>query len=165
LLFLVFHVDHDRYAIEAEGVIEILPLVRVKQIPVTPSGVAGLLEYRGDPVPVIDLCQLMLDRPSRRCHSTRIVVVRYPDAEGAIHPLALIAEKATTTLRRDRADFVGSGVASDDAAYLGPVVSDEQGLVQWIEVRKLLRGPVRDALFRRASAGEGGPAAAGTGRI
>jgi chemotaxis-related protein WspB len=159
LLFLVFHVGHDRYVLDAAQVIEVLPLVVFKRIPLSPPGVVGAFAYHGAPVPAIDLSQVMVGRASRHRLSTRIVLVRYPDVRGALHPLGLIAERVTTTLRREPADFVSSGVASEGAPYLGPVASDEHGLVQWIEVGNLLPGTVRDALFR-CSAADGESAAA-----
>lgn len=162
MLFLVFNVGRDRYAIEAAQVIAIVPLVQVKQIPLAPPGVAGAFDYHGTPVPAIDLCQLMLGRPSRRRLSTRIVLVHYSDAHGGTHLLGLIAEQVTRTLQREPVDFVSSGVESDGAAYLGPVVNDGHGLVQWIEVPRLLPEAVRDVLFRRVPAEREGPVVAGT---
>jgi chemotaxis-related protein WspB len=42
MLFLVFQLGTDRYAIEAAQVVEVLPLVNAKHIPRAPRGVAGL---------------------------------------------------------------------------------------------------------------------------
>ena len=77
MLFLVFQLGKDRYAIEAHQVIEVLPLVNVKQIPQAPAGVAGVFDYHGTSVPLIDLAELALGKPSRRWMSTRIILVKY----------------------------------------------------------------------------------------
>jgi chemotaxis-related protein WspB len=98
---------------------------------------------------VIDLGELAMGRPSERRLSTRIILVDYTAADGAKHLLGLIAEKATETLRREPGDFAPSGVTSDAAAYLGPVTVDARGLVQWIEVKKLLPASVQEALFKQ----------------
>jgi chemotaxis-related protein WspB len=152
MLFLLFQADRDRYAIDADQLVEVLPLIHIKQIPRMPDAVAGAFDYRGTPLPVIDLSQLLLGRPAERRLSTRIMVMRYPDAAGALHLLGLIAERATETFRRNPDDFSPTGVASPEAPYLGPLLSDEHGLVQWIEVRKLLPEAVRDMLFAPAAA-------------
>jgi chemotaxis-related protein WspB len=47
MLFLVFKLGTDRYAIEAAQVVEVLPLVGAKHIPGAPAGVAGILDYHG----------------------------------------------------------------------------------------------------------------------
>jgi chemotaxis-related protein WspB len=76
------------------------------------------------------------------------VLVNYPDETGRTHLLGLIAERATQTARHEPSDFVASGVTSAGAPYLGPVVSDALGLLQWIDVRTLLPPAFRDLLFK-----------------
>lgn len=149
MLFLYFQLGNDRYALDCSQVIEVVPLLGIKRIPQAPAAVAGAFNYRGKPVPVIDLSVLALGRPARHHMSTRIVIVIYPGADSAQHLLGLIAEKATQTLRRDPTDFTESGVVNDDAPYLGPVATDANGLLQWIDVKKLLPASVRDVLFKQ----------------
>lgn len=148
MLFLLFQLDRDHYVLEASQVAEVLPLVTVKQIPQAPQGVAGAFNYRGSPVPLVDLSQLLLGRPAQHRLSTRIVVVHYAPEPDAKHLLGLIAEKVTETIRREPSDFVPSGVSSDTAAYLGPVATDPRGLLQWVQVNRLLPDAVREVLFR-----------------
>ena len=147
MLFLLFELGHERYALDVRQVAEVLPLLTIKPIPQTPAAVAGVMNFRGVPVPVIDVSQLTLGRPSQRRLSTRIVLVHYPDAEGGTRLLGLIAERATETLRREPADFLPSGVTSEGAPYLGPVTPDAGGLLQWIDVTTLPPPAVRDVLF------------------
>jgi len=149
MLFLQFQLGEDRYALDSSLVVEVLPLLGIKQIPRAPAGVAGAFDYRGKPVPVIDLSVLALGRPARLRMSTRIIIVRYPDGNGTPHQLGLIAEKATETVRRDPADFADSGVINDGAPYLGPVATDPNGLVQRIELAQLLPVAIRDVLFKQ----------------
>ena len=149
MLFILFQLGRDRYALDAAQVAEVLPLVQVKKIPHAPAGVAGVFTYRGAPVPVIDLSLLALGRVARSRLSTRVLLVNFPDAGGAKRLLGLIAENATETLRREAADFVASGVKADGAPYLGPVATDERGLIQWVEAEKLLPAAVREALFQQ----------------
>jgi chemotaxis-related protein WspB len=151
MLFLLFQLGEERYALDAGQVAEVLPLVGIRPIPRAPPEVAGLFNYRGSPVPAIDLCQLTLGRAARRRLNTRIVLVHYRGDDGTVHLLGLIAEKATETLRREAADFTASGVKGTAAPYLGPVAKDTRGLVQRIEVNQLLPPSVRDLLFQPPS--------------
>jgi chemotaxis-related protein WspB len=125
----------------------VLPLVAVRRIPQAPPEMEGLLNYRGAPVPVIDVSRLTLGRPSVRRLSTRLVLVNYPDEAGQTHLLGLITERATRTVRHDPSDFVASGVTAGGAGYLGPVATDAGGLLQWIDVQTLLPPSLRDLLF------------------
>jgi chemotaxis-related protein WspB len=150
MLFIIFQLGDDRYAFDAGQIEEILPLVGIKPVPQSPHGVAGVFNYRGAPVPVIDLSELTLGRPAQRRLSTRIIVVHYANDKGDKRLLGLIAEKAMETIRRDTNEFVSTGVGSDRTLYLGPVAADAHGLLQWIDVKKLLPKSVRDVLFQEA---------------
>jgi chemotaxis-related protein WspB len=152
MLFLLFELARDRYALDALQIAEVLPLVGITHLLQAPPAVAGIFNYRGAPVPVIDVSQLTLGRPAERRLSTRIVLVHYPDADGQTRLLGLIAERATQTVRHEEKDFVASGVTSDGASYLGPVATDARGLLQWIDVGTLLPASVRDVLFKQARA-------------
>lgn len=154
MLFLVFELGNDRYALDVREIATVLPLVGVKQVPKAPAAMNGLFKYRGTPVPVIDLSQLTLGRPSARRLSTRLVLVHYPDRKGKTHLLGLIAERATETARHDASEFVPSGITNAGAPYLGPVVSDARGLLQWIDVRTLLPPSFRDMLFNEPADGQ-----------
>jgi chemotaxis-related protein WspB len=147
MLFLVFQIGKDRYAIEASQVVEVLPLVNVKHVPQAVVGVAGIFDYHGAPVPLIDLAELALGKPSRRLMSTRIILVNYRAEPGPAHLLGLLAEHATETLRRAEEDFSEPGVAVADASYLGAVATDGAGIVQRIEIGNLLSERVRNQLF------------------
>jgi chemotaxis-related protein WspB len=156
MLFLVFELGRDRYALDVRQIAEVLPLLGLKRVPRAPPAMNGLFSYRGVPVPVVDLSQLTLGRPSVRQLSTRIVLVHYPDHAGQAHLLGLIAERATQTARHAATDFVPSGITNAGAPYLGPVVVDAQGLLQWIDVRTLLPPSFRDLLFTAAMDGQWG---------
>jgi chemotaxis-related protein WspB len=147
VLFLLFQLGSDRYALQASRVIEVLPLVDLQRLPDAPKGVAGLFNYHGRPVPAVDLSELTLGRPSGTNFSTRIIVVNYPDESGRSHPLGLIAERATEIIRRDRAEFVEPGLKLGGAPYLGPVLLDSRGVIQWVNEQRLLPDHARDLLF------------------
>jgi chemotaxis-related protein WspB len=170
MLFLIFELGHDRYALPASPIVEVLPVVRIKRVPHAPAGVVGVFDYHGAPVPVIDLSELTLGRPSAPRLSTRLIVVSYPDrrggqdrfeghgqgqgrrqnqGDGESHLLGLIAERATDTMRRDPADFVASGITTGRAPYLGHVTTSSHGVVQRIDVDTLLPDDVRESLFEQ----------------
>jgi chemotaxis-related protein WspB len=148
MLFLLFEVGDARYALEARLVAEVLPLVAITPIPEAPAAVAGIFNYHGAPVPVIDVSCLTFGRPAPHRLSTRIVLVHYPGAQGESHLLGLVAEKATRTIRRDASEFVHSGVTPAGAPYAGPVAPDGGRLLQRIDPHTLLPAAIRDLLFR-----------------
>ncbi len=149
MLFLLFQLGQDRYVLDASQIAEVVPLLSITPIPQAPPGVAGICNYHGLLVPVIDISALLLSQPAQRRLSTRILLVYYPDDNGEKQLLGFIAEKAVETVRREPTDFRASGITNDAAASLGPVAIDAHGLVQWIAVHKVLPASVRHVLFKQ----------------
>ena len=147
MVFLQFHLGPDRYLIDAKRVVAVIPRVAIKALPHTPPGLIGALSYRGTVVPVVDLCQLALERPASQQLSTRIMLVHYANRLGHDRTLGLVAEQVNETLCRDAGDFVGSGVDHGSAPYLGPVADDAAGMLQQVRVDELLTPALRDVLF------------------
>ncbi|HZZ11961.1 MAG TPA: chemotaxis protein CheW [Paraburkholderia sp.] len=154
MLFILFTLDNERYVIDATQVERLMPLTPQsppKTIPGAPAWVAGVLDYEGAPLPVIDLPALALGRPAAQLMSTRVVLVRYPLA-GTVRLLALLLEGATRTIRLNADAFQNAGIDMPHVRYLGPVARDADGLVQWIRVEHLLPDHVKALLFPEAHA-------------
>jgi chemotaxis-related protein WspB len=147
MLFLLFHLDADRYALPAREVKEVLPLVSTKALPGAPAGVVGLVNYRGLAVPVLDLAWLALGRRSVWRVSTRLLIANYPHPDGAERLLGIIVERATEMIAREPGDFRPPGVASTTAPYLGPITQDARGIIQRVEIATLLTAELRAALY------------------
>ena len=150
MLFLLVHLGKDRYALEARRVVEIVPLLELKQLPQAPTGLAGMINFRGCPVPVVDLSELTQERPAAERMSTRIIIVRHPDGTGQDRLLGIIAEYATQMMRLEAGAFVYSGVKIEAAPFLGPVFMDSRGPIQWLHERRLLSEPMRNLIFSEA---------------
>ncbi|NTZ81571.1 chemotaxis protein CheW [Burkholderia metallica] len=138
-LFLMFELDGERYALDAAGIEEVLPLAVMKAVPGAPDWIAGLLMRGGQPVPVIDVPMLALGRRAQALRSTRLVMVRYRigHADGE-RTIGLIVERATQTMRIDRAAFRTSGVSTARTRWLGRVANTPDGVVQQVSVSDLI---------------------------
>ena len=147
MLFLVFQIGTERYALEASRIVEVVPLLAVKTIPGAPQGFAGIINYRGRPVAAIDLRQLTSGEPASEWLSTRIIIVKYSDDRGGEHLVGLIAEQATQMLRKDPGEFADTGLRYAGAPYLGPILLDEAGAIQWIKSEQLLSDSFRQLIF------------------
>ena len=147
MLFLLFQLGNDRYALKAADVVEVVPLLALKELPQAPKGVAGIFNYRGRAVPAVDLCALTLGHPASERLSTRIIIVQHTDQHGKNHLLGLIAENATEMLRKEPNEFSDSGLRLNSAPYLGPVLMDPRGAIQMVHHQRLLPKPVRELLF------------------
>ena len=151
MLFLLFHIGNDRYALEASRVVEVVPLLDLTEIPQAPPGLAGLLNFRGQSVPTVDLDRLALKRPASPKYSTRIIIVRCDRPNAAPQLVGLIAQRATEMLRKEPHEFVQTGLSNVGSPFLGPVLMDPAGPIQWINEDKLLTNDVRQLVLDLAS--------------
>lgn len=152
MLYVQFHLDAQRYALATQQLVEIVPFVELRALPRAPAYVAGLFDYRGRTVPVIDLTALALGRASRVQHSTRILIIDYPTRAGDTRPLGLLAERVVETLKLSPEAFTDTGVEIPDAHYLGRVARDDRGLIQALDTRALLGPEVETLLFQDETA-------------
>jgi chemotaxis-related protein WspB len=148
-LYLLFQFGSDRYALEASPIVEILPLVPLKRHLRQPPGVAGSLNYHGDFVPVIDMSELATGRAAPARLSTRIIVARFKAAADRPALLGIICENATEMMRCEPSDFVQTGIASEETPYLGPIRIGRDGLIQLVDIDRLLTASLRDFLFKQ----------------
>jgi chemotaxis-related protein WspB len=153
MLFLLFRIGGDLYALEAGRIGEVLPMVQTKALAGAPRGVVGVMNHRGVPVPVLDPGAILLGRPARHQLSTRIVLVRAGAAASASSGwLGLILEQATETLRCNPADFVPVGAAGGAVPFLGRVLAHPRGLIRWVEPDRLLPETLSSALSSQPAA-------------
>ncbi|MCX8090729.1 MAG: chemotaxis protein CheW [Verrucomicrobiae bacterium] len=152
MLLLTFRIGNALYALEARRAVEVLPLVALQHVPEAPPGVAGLFNYRGEPILAVDLCQLILGRPARPSLSTRIIVVNTAGATaGRPRLLGLIAERATEILRREERELTQPG-RSEGAPYLGPVLMDARGMIRLLQPEYLPLASLTQPLRAQADA-------------
>lgn len=141
---LVFHIGPDRYGLPLGSITRVLPAAALKQVPLAPDFVAGLLDLHGEPVPVIDLSRLAGITPEQVWLDTRIILVHYAAPHGPAL-LGLLAEHVEGVADIATAALHDSGIAA--APFLGQVAGGPSGMLQMIELNQLLPLEVRALLF------------------
>jgi purine-binding chemotaxis protein CheW len=72
--FLTFKLGREDFAIELRRVREIMPLVEVAAVPLAPAYVRGIINLRGQVVPVVDL-RRKFGLPSDQDHDRKCIIV------------------------------------------------------------------------------------------
>lgn len=148
MLLLRFRMEEDEYAIDVQQIVEVLPFAKLKHVVHAPDYVAGLLNYRGQAVPVLDLCRIALGRSSKPRLNTRIVLANYDDSDGQRHLLGYIVERVLDTVKREVGTFSPSLVKVADSPYLGDIAVQSDGIMQLIRLDALLPAQAREFLFQ-----------------
>jgi chemotaxis-related protein WspB len=116
MLVLLVHIADQLYCIRAAAVVEVVPRVPLQPVPHAPAEVAGLLHYRSQIIPVLDLRTLLAGEASCAFLSTRIVIA------GESKRIGLVAERLTEAVDIDENAITPAPVTSGDARWLGGVL-------------------------------------------
>lgn len=136
MMMLLFKIDGERYSLSVADVVELVPYVSLQNLPKAPEYIAGLMNYRGNIVPVIDLSILICDRPVKRLMSSRIILIKPVREENRF--IGLLVENVTETIKIDEATFTDTGINSDAGAFVDKIAMDEAGMIQVVNVSRLL---------------------------
>ncbi|MFC1746506.1 chemotaxis protein CheW [Candidatus Riflebacteria bacterium] len=142
MLTLLFYLGKDRFAVDSSKVVEVIPSINLKKLTHAPPHVAGIFDYRGLIVPVIDLSILLNKRTSQERLSTRIILFRYAKStnkEGEREVIGLMAERVTETRKMSLTDFQTTGVSVEGTPYLAEIATTENEMIQFIRVENLLK--------------------------
>lgn len=149
MIFLVFEMDGNPFALAADRIHRIIPFVSTRKLPRAPESVAGLLEYRGASVPVLDLSILMGFGPSPVNLSTRTILTHYMDSESSKPRglLGLVAPEAIETIKISPSALTSKGIDIRDAPYLGAIASTEGQFIQTLDLDSILPEELKKSLF------------------
>jgi chemotaxis-related protein WspB len=151
---LVFQVGDERYALETRVLLEVVPAVPLREVPGATEALAGLLDYRGHVVPVVDLCRLLGRGPCPERLRNRIMVcdlvaagAAAPGAPDAERFVGALAENVTRIANVDPvADAAHPGPVAPGAPALGALVREGGALLQFVRVGELVPAELRALL-------------------
>lgn len=138
MLLVIFRSGDSRFAIDSRHVVEVVPRVDCRAIPHAPDYLAGLLSYRGRAVPVLDFGLLTGKSASREALSTRAIITESAGRNGAKRWIGIIAENVSRVVNVNSDQVEPPPVDVPEAPYLGGLIRLEDGLVQLVEVDKVL---------------------------
>ena len=118
----------------------------LKRLPHTPDWVAGVANYRGTAVLVVDTSLLMIGKPCRTILSTRILLTSVQSQDGAAKILGLMAENVTGTVKILPETQRFSEVWKENAPYLGLFALHEGEILQIIRPGFVFSGESRRLL-------------------
>jgi chemotaxis-related protein WspB len=142
-----FQLGEGQYALPLRDLVEVLPLLSMREAPHAPDYISGIINYRGHVVPVLDLCQLALGRPCRERMSTRLLVLRSQLAGRTDRLLALMVERAVSEVQLDPATLKPSPLRIDETPYLKGLAASASGLLQLVDISQLLQEEVAALLY------------------
>ncbi len=108
MMVVVFQLDGEDYGVETLLVREIIRQVEARPLPAAPAWMQGLIDYRGQVVPVLDL-GVRLGRAVKRDEAARIIV--YEERGGRSWGLLVDSVSAVVQVGRDQLENEASAWA------------------------------------------------------
>jgi chemotaxis-related protein WspB len=175
MLLLIFRAGGNSYAVDVGRVIEVVPRINLRRLPHAPNFIAGLFDYRGTVVPVIDLgLRLGSDRCCDRL-STRIILVNSRPADQNLREvndapaswshdqeprsvrttsqdqrpwlLGLIAEQVSDVKLVKQEQVISASMQLPQAPYLGAIVDVDNQMIQLMATDRILDDSLQNAFF------------------
>lgn len=135
MLVVLFKVSGSAYALPCRSVLEVVPLLPLREAPQAPDWFAGTFAYRGALVPVIDACQLLSGQPCAKRLSSRMALVRSSTQALGVVIVGVLAERMTEVRRLEGQTLLTHVPASE---YLGSAIQEPSELVQVIDIDGLV---------------------------
>lgn len=95
--FLTFRIGHEHYGLELSQTREIIEYGGITEVPLMPSFLRGVINLRGEVVPVIDLAVRLGRKPIQIQRRTCIIVVEMQSNEQN-HVLGLLADAVSEVI-------------------------------------------------------------------
>lgn len=134
--FVEFKLSDEEYGIDILQVKTIERMMPITRVPKTPDFVEGVINLRGEIVPVIDLKKRFDLTPSEVTDSTRIIIASIDDIT-----VGMIVDAATEVIQLSQDDIEPAPpiIGGIDANYLEGVGKIDGRLLILLNVAKLLK--------------------------
>jgi len=143
---ITFFIGKERYAIDTNLIIEVVPLLDIRKLAFSEDYIAGVINYRGSTIPVIDMGCLLLKNPADRKVSTRIIIINYKVSAHECKSLGLITERATGIIQSSQEAMENIEDTLESTPFLGGLIYDDEGIVQVIDPCRAVKHSFEKAL-------------------
>ena len=134
-LYLTFEIDSEDYALEVAGISEIIVMCDITLVPHSPEFVKGIINLRGDIIPVLSVRSRFMKPEKPYDESTCIIVIFYED-----YKLGLIVDsvKGVSTIPEEEISPPPNAKLSFANQFVKNIGKTEQGIRLMIDTEKLL---------------------------
>lgn len=127
-LFLTFILGKDLFGIRVSDIREVIEYKKIFRIPRTPDYIMGVINLRGEVVPIVDLYSRFYNSKCGIIDSSSVVVVEIDDDNQKI-PIGIVIDsvKAVTELNQNRIETVpeiGSRIRTDFVEGIGKLENE-----------------------------------------
>lgn len=143
MLYLLFHVKETQFALDTSYVVEIIHRINTVDSANGNQCFDGLINYRGELIPLLDFCKLYSgEQASPHIHS-RIMILESLDER----KIGVLAEGVMKTVEVQRNDFLESSTESKNKPYISGMWSTPNGVIKNVDVPLLFNISVEGGCY------------------
>ncbi|WP_170291868.1 chemotaxis protein CheW [Heliobacterium mobile] len=132
---VTFSLGRESYGIPIERVREIIRPTPITLIPHTPPYVLGLLNLRGNVIPVIDLRLRLHITPEGEAKNNRIIVV---EIEGVVVGMMVDSVSSVMTVQEDMLTDTPDMLCETDDGFINRVIKTDQRLTVLLNLQAMV---------------------------
>ena len=134
-LYLIFETDEEEYALDVANVIEIIPLLGITFVPHVPEYIKGIINLRGDIVPVISVRARFMKPKVDYSDAACIIVIRHEE-----FTLGLITDavKGTMTIREEQISAPPSARLNYSNLFVKSIGQTDSGIKLLLDLEKVI---------------------------
>ncbi len=133
--FVVFRIDNEEYGADINKVTIIEKIMNFARVPTAPIYIKGVINLRGDIIPVMDL-RLRLGLPEKEeDEDTRIIIFSINNVQFGV---IVDAVSEVLQLEETQIESVGSIISDKAVDYVSGVAKAESKLVTLLNLEKLI---------------------------
>ena len=139
-----FSLGEEEFGIEIESIQEIIRIVTITDVPKTPEYVEGVINLRGNVIPVIDLRKRFGFKDKEYTNSTRIVVVEVKDKV-----IGMVVDEVSEVLRITLSDIepppsIVAGIGREHIKGIGKL---ENRIIILIDIDSVILSKSQEAVY------------------
>lgn len=134
--YIVVKLDTEQYGIDIQYVDNIVRMQKITRVPKSQSYFKGVINLRGEIVPVMSLRLKFGLEPDEYTNSTRIIIIKLESQ--SVVGIVVDEVREVVTLGEENIDRPSHTGSDEKEAYLSGVGKQEQGLISLLNIAEVI---------------------------
>ena len=136
--YIVIHIGEEQYGIDIKCIDNIVRMQQITRVPQVPAHFKGVINLRGEVIPVMSIRVKMGLAPDVESKDTRIIIIKMDQHE----PIGMMVDmvKEVVNLSSAEVERVGFDRGDSQNAYASGIGKHETGLITLLDLDAVLAG-------------------------
>lgn len=141
--YVVFELGNEKYCADIANVGSITEFDNITKVPNTPSYIEGVINLRGEVIPIVNLKKRFSVKDTEASQDARIIIITYDGKN-----IGFLVDDASQVLRIDDKDIEPTPaiIAGEDRKYISGVGKVDGNIVVLLDLIKILSDSELEAL-------------------